>query len=224
MSRREMFSSSAAMVAFAVMAVVSILATLGAHPVGTLMVLVIGVAMTMITIDSGGHSMLVFSGGFLLFALGLAIGRLGLDGPVPWAFAGVVVLAYADAVRLCFAMRRHGVVEVEVYRGVFVGLGIVVAGAGATAALVVGLGSVGSNANWLLVPLALVLATIGLVGLAIAVSRSPGQFDKRRWKPGERLMAPARSASDDPSLKTSTPPPPTTLPTTPNRRPPPPHP
>ncbi len=208
MSKREMFSSSAALVAFALMVVVSILGTLGTHPVGTLMVVAIGVVLTMITIDSGGHSMLMFSGGFLLLALGLAIGRLGLDGPVPWALAGVVVLAYADAVRLCFAQRRHGMVEAEVYRGVFVGLGIVVVGSGATAAAVGVLGSVGSNTNWLLVPLALVLATVGLVGLAIAVSRSPGQFDKRRWKPGERLMAPPRSASDDPSLKTSTPPPP----------------
>lgn len=208
MSRREMFSSPSAMVALAIMAVASILATLGLHPIGTVLVVLIGVVLAMITIDTGGHAMLIMSGMFLLFTLGLATERLGVDGALPWALAGVVVLAYADAVRLCFAERRHGVIESEVYQGVLVGLLIVVVGSAVTAGVVAGLGSVGSNVNWLLVPLALALATIGLVGMAIAVSRSPGEFDKRRWKPGERLMAPPRSASDDPSLKTSTPPPP----------------
>lgn len=206
MNKREMFGSPPALVALAIMVVVSILATLGTNPIGTLMVALIGVVLTLITIDSGGHSMLVFSGVFLLFAMSLAFEQLGLDGAVPWAVAGLVVLFYADAIRLCFALRRHGEIEPEVYRGVFVGFGIVVGCSVAAAVAVGGLGSIGGNANWLIVPLALVLAVVGLVGLAIAVSQSPGQFDKRRWKPGERLMAPPRSASDDPSLKTSTPP------------------
>lgn len=209
MSRREMFSSPPALVAFAIMVVVSIVSTLGTHPIGTLMVVAIGVVLTMITIDTGGHSMLMFSGAFLLLALGLAIDRLEVGGALPWALAGVVMLAFADAVRLCFAERRDGLIEGKVYGSVLVGFGIVVLASGVTAAVVAGLSSVDTNANWLLVPLALALAVIGLVGLAIAVSRSPGQFDKRRWKPGERLMAPPRSADDDPSLKTSTPPPPT---------------
>lgn len=215
MTKREMFGSSPALVAIAMMVVVSILATLGVHPVGTLMVAAIGVTLTLITIDSGGHSMLVFSGAFLLFALALSFERLGLEGVVAWAGAGVIVLAYADAVRLCFALRRHGAIEGGVYQGVLVGLAIVTVGSMATAVAVEGLGRIDGNSSWLLVPLALVLAVIGVVGLAIAMSHSPGQFDKRRWKPGERLMAPPRSAADDPSLKTSVPPAPP--PPTPNQ-------
>jgi len=215
MNKREMFSTVPAMSAIAIMTVVSVLGSIGTHPIGILMIALVGIVLTMITIDSGGHAMLMCSAVFLLFLVGLSIERLELSGAVPWAFAGVIALAYADAVRLTFAERRHGVIEPEVYQGVIVGLVIVVILSGATAAVVVGLGAASANASWLLVPLALVLAVVGLVGLAIAVSKSPGQFDKRRWKPGERLMAPPRSASDDPSLKTSSPP----APPPPNQRP-----
>lgn len=209
MNRRlEAFSTGPALVAISIVVVTSIVATFGTHPIAMFFVALIGALLVMITIDTGGHSMAMFSGAFLLMALALAIGRLSLDGAVPWAAAGVVLLGFGDAVRLSFAQRRLGVVDAEVHRGVVVGLIAVAVASGFTAFVVAGLSDANSNVNWLLVPLALALAVVGVVGLAVAVSRSPGQFDKRRWKPGERLMPPPRDASDDPSFKTSTPPPP----------------
>ena len=219
MTRREMFGSPEAIVAMAVTAVVCVGSTLGVSWIGMVMVLVIGLALTWITIDTGGHSMLVFSGGFLLLPIGLAIQRLELDGAVPWAVAGLVVLAYADAVRLCFAARRRGVIEPAVYTGVVQGFGLVAISTVVVAVVLAALSERAANASWLVVPLALLLAVIGLVGLAIAVSRSPGEHDKRRWQPGERLMPPPRAASDDPSLRTSSP---STHPTPPARSSPPP--
>ncbi len=206
--RLEAFSTAPALAAILIVVVTSIVATLGTHPIGMFFVALIGALLVMITIETGGHSMAMFSGVFLLMALGLAINRLSLDGAVPWAMAGVILLAFGDAVRLSFAERRSGVVDGEVYRGVLLGLAVVAAGSALTAFVVALLSDANTNVNWLLVPLALVLAVVGIVGLALAVSRSPGQFDKRRWKPGERLMPPPRDASDDPSFKTSTPPPP----------------
>lgn len=208
MTRREMFGSPEAMVALVITIIVCVASTMGVSLVAMAMVVFIGLALTWITIDTGGHSMLLFSGIFLLLAMGLSIERLELDGPVPWAVAGVVTLGYADAIRLCFAARRHGMIEPDVYLGVVQGFGLVAVSSLVVAVVLAGLADQATNANWLLVPLALVLAVIGLVGLAIAVSRSPGEHDKRRWNPGERLMPPPRAASDDPSLKTSSPHPP----------------
>jgi hypothetical protein len=94
------------------------------------------------------------------------------------------------------------------HRVVISGLVVVAVASALTAVVVAAVSDANTNAKWLLVPLALTLAVVGVVGLAVAVSRSPGQFDKRRWKPGERLMPPPRDASDDPSFKTSMPPPP----------------
>lgn len=206
MTRKELFGSPTAIVAFAFSAAASALPTLGSHPVATIMMIVIGLGLTAVTIDTGSHLMLIMTAAFLMFSLGFALADFGLNGAVPWALLGVAGLVYADIVRLCFAERRHGVIEGGVYQGIGVGVVIVGVGSAATAAALAGLSTVGANANWLLVPLALVLAVVGLVGLAIGVSRSPGQFDKRRWKPGERLTAPPRAASDDPSLKSSMPP------------------
>lgn len=206
MNRKELFGSPTAIVAFVFAAAASALPTLGGPPLATVMLVIIGLGLTAVTIETGSHLMLVMAAAFLLFSLGFAMAEFDLDGALPWALLGVAGLVYSDIVRLCFAERRHGVIEGGVYQGIGVGLGIVVLGSGATAAALAGLSNVGANANWLLVPLALVLAVVGLVGLAIGVSRSPGQFDKRRWKPGERLTAPPRAASDDPSLKSSTPP------------------
>lgn len=206
MTRREMFASPTAIFAFLITFVASALPTLGSPVLSTVLMVVVGLGLTAITIETGSHLMLLMASAFLLIAVGYAIAEWGLNGALPWASLGVVGLLYADTIRLCFAERRHGVIEGGVYQGIAVGLGIVVLGSGVTAAALTGLANVGTNANWLLVPLALLLAVVGLVGLAIGVSRSPGQFDKRRWKPGERLAAPPRAASDDPSLKSSTPP------------------
>ena len=206
--RLEFYGNGPSLTAIAMMAAVSVMATLGTHPIAMLLVGVIGLSLVLITIDTGSHSMAVFSGGFLALALGLTFARWSLDGPVPWAVIGVVALAYGDAIRLSFAHRRSGVVDDAVTFGAALGLAIVTVGSLATATVVAALDSSTSNLNWLLVPIALVLAVVGLVGLAVAVSRSPGHYDKRRWRPGERLLAPPREASDDPSFKTSVPPPP----------------
>lgn len=206
--RWAIYTTPAASVAIALMVIVSVSATIGSHPAATAMVVLIGVALVMITIDTGGHSMLIFAGAFLLMAMALAIGRTSLDGPVPWVIAGVVVIAFSDAVRVSFAQRRAAVIEPTVVRGVLVGLAIVAVGSVGAGFAIDALGTIGSNANWLLVPLALLLTVAGAVVLVVAAGRSPGEFDKRRWRPGERLAAPARSASDDPSFKTSLPPPP----------------
>lgn len=206
MTRREMFGSLPAVSAMLIMALAAIFATLGTHPILMGFMVIIGVLLVMITIDTGGHSMLMLAAGYIMIALGLTIQRLELGGSMPWVASAVVSLLFADLLRLSFAERRHGVIEGDVYQGVFVGLAVVAVSSGVTIGLVAWLESSAANGNWLLVPLALALAVIGLVGLAIGVSKSPGQYDKRRWKPGERLMAPPRAASDDPSLKTSTPP------------------
>lgn len=206
--RWETFTAPAAVVAIAIMVVVSVLATFGTHPIATVAVVLIGVALVMITIDTGGHSMVIFSGAFLLMASALAIARMSVGGVVPWAIAGVVVLAFSDAVRLSFAERRSAMIEPAVVRSVVTGLVIVAAGSVGAGFAIGELATVGSNANWLLVPLALLLAVGGAVGLAVTAGRSPGPFDKRRWRPGERLASPPRNASDDPSFKTSVPPPP----------------
>jgi len=206
MTKREMYSSWPAISAMAMMVVVSLLGTVGTHPVAMALTALIGVVLVIITIDTGGHSMLMFSAGFVLIALALTIQRMGLEGPLPWTAAALVSLLFADVVRMTFAERRSGVIESEVYQGVFGGFVVVAITSGVTIGLVAVLGSGSANGSWLLVPLALFLAVTGFVGLAIGVSKSPGLHDKRRWKPGERLMAPPRSAADDPSLKSSAPP------------------
>jgi len=204
--RFTLFATGPAIVAIVMMIAASLAVTLGTSLVGMILVVLIGLALVLITLDTGSHSMAMFSGAFLLVSFALGIQRFAPGGVVPWTAAGVGVLAFADAIRLSFAQRRGGVVEADVTRGVGIGLGVVAAGSLATGAVVEALTQSTANVNWLIVPLALVLAVVGAVVLAVTVSKSPGQYDKRRWRPGERLLAPPREASDDPSFKSSVPP------------------
>ncbi len=206
--RLELYTSPAALVTISVMVAASVVGTIGNHPAGMAIVVLLGVALTLITIDTGSHSMLMFSAAFLVMVLALAVNLLGIDGPLPWTVVGLIVLAFADAMRLAFAGRRNAEVEPAVIGSVLVGFAMVAAGSLLTGGLVVVLSDSATNASWLLVPLALVMAVVGAVGLAVGMGRSPGVHDKRRWRPGERLLAPPREASDDPSFTTSLPPPP----------------
>ncbi len=206
--RLELYTSPAALVVISMMVAASVVGTVGNHPAAMAMVVILGVALTLITIDTGSHSMLMFSAAFLVMVLALAVNRLGIDGALPWTIVGLIVLAFADATRVAFAGRRDADVESAVVGSVFVGFAMVAAGSLLTGGLVVFLNNSATNASWLLVPLALVLAVVGAVGLAVAMGRSPGEHDRRRWRPGERLLAPPREASDDPSFTTSLPPPP----------------
>jgi hypothetical protein len=206
--RLEAYATVPAVVAVVIMVAGSVLATAGTHPVAVALVTSIGVILVLITIDTGSHSMTIFSGAFLMMALALAIGRLSLGGPLPWTIAALIVLGFADGIRLSFAQRRSGVVDRSVVGGVMIGSVLVAVGSMATGVAVLAVTESTANLSWMLVPLALLLAVVGAVGLAVTVSRSPGPFDKRRWRPGERLLAPARDASDDPSFPSSLPPPP----------------
>lgn len=206
--RLELYTTPAALVAIMMMVAASVVGTIGNHPAAMAMVVILGVAMTLITIDTGSHSMLMFSAAFLAMVLALAVSRLGIGGALPWTVVGLVLLGFADATRLAFAVRRDADVEPAVTVSVIVGLAVVSVGSLATGGLVAILDNSATNASWLLVPLALILAVIGVVGLAVAMGRAPGQYDKRRWQPGERLLAPPREASDDPSFGSSMPPPP----------------
>ncbi len=206
--RLELWTAPAALVVISLMVAASVIATTGTHPIAMAMVVLLGVGLALITIDTGSHSMVLFTAAYLLMVLNLAVRRLEIDAPLTWTVLGLLVLASTDAMRLAFARRRRADVEAGVTVSAVRGFVVVAVCSLATGGVVVAIGDSTANASWLLVPLALVLAVFGVVALSVVMGRNPGQHDSRRWQPGERLLAPPRDASDDPSFTSSMPPPP----------------
>ncbi len=168
---------------------------------GSLVILVIGLALTFMAISSGSHFAAVLATAYLMLPIALMLESATDQSPVGWAVAGVFFLGFLSCLQLTFATRRFGRVSDTVVANELAGLGVLGFASVVLAVLVSSLNATTLDLNWLLVPLTIGLLLVGGAGLAVAAASRTGEHDKRRWKPGERMIPPAIGAEDDPLLR-----------------------
>ncbi len=149
------------------------------------------VGATIVAVDAGSAAMSFMVGVYLTIVGSATMTSLDL-GPLGIVVVAVSIMLYLDLLRLSFARRRtDGLDDALFVRtigssaivGVLSVLSIVIA------LTVTGGDSAGdSSRSWLWVPMAIGVIIVPAVVLVIASGRRSGQYDKRRWRPGERML------------------------------------
>lgn len=186
--RSELYRSPEIIAAHALMAIVSASMLLIGAPWLVVVILAgFGSTLIMLSVMSGSHAMVVMTVcyfGVILLAVSGDAG-LGAAGFAAWMS---LALFLSDFFRLNFARRRSARVDQRLFVNTL-GFTFVIALV-ATLSMFAGslVASSGGERSWVWVPIASALILVLIAAATIAIARKPGTYDKRRYRPGERML------------------------------------
>lgn len=186
--RSELYRSPEIIAAHALMAIVSATLLLIGAPLLVVAILAgFGSTLILLSVMSGSHAMVVMTVCYFGVILLAVIGETGLGGAGLAAWMSLA-LFLSDFLRLNFARRRSATVDLRLFVNTL-GFTFVVA---LVATLSMFAGSLVANSegerSWVWVPIASVIVLVLIGGATIAIARKPGEYDKRRYRPGERML------------------------------------
>lgn len=185
--RRELYRTPEIIAAHFIMAIASIaLGFVGAPVIVMAIIAAFGSALIILAVMSGSHVMVNMTLGYLILVELVVLGDLGAGAGV-LALGMSIPLIMADLLRLNFARRRSASVDPRVFVGTL-GFTFIVAIV-STLSIVIGASVAGEGERtWVWVPVMTVPILLLVSAAAIAIARKPGSYDKRRYRPGERML------------------------------------
>ncbi len=186
--RSELYRTPEIIAAHILMVVVSAtLLFIGTPLLVVVVMAAFGSALILLTVMSGSHAMVVMTVCYFGLILLVVIADSGAGGAVLAAWMSLA-LFLSDFFRLNFARRRSARVDPRLFVSTL-GFTFVVA---VVATASTAIGSLVANGDgqrsWIWVPVASLIILVLISAATIAVARKPGRYDKRRYRPGERML------------------------------------
>ena len=185
--RRELYRQPETIAAHALMAIsAATLALIGAPLLLIIVLAGFGSCLVVLTVMSGSHAMVNLTLGYFVVLLLVWLVDVGAGAAII-ALVMSLVLIMSDLFRLNFARRRSAKVDARLFITTL-GFSLIVAVVSTLSIAVGDLITGDTQRSWVWVPITTVPIILLISIGAIAIARKPGSYDKRRYRPGERML------------------------------------
>ena len=186
--RRELYRQPEIIAAYGLMMLWSFAMLVGGAPILAVVLLgLLGVVLVVLVVMSGSHAMVMMAAGYL--SLLILIGIASTDaGNTALAASMSTVLLLMDLLRLNFARRRSAKVDPRLFATTLIFTVLVAVAATLSVAIASIPGRSDDELSWLFVPIASIVLLVVAGLFVFLLARKSGTHDKRRWRPGERML------------------------------------